>query len=160
QRGDYVFVLHSAPIWMKEEQEFLQDTVKVVLHVQVQKGWDAAAPLPFDILPLSRPYGLQPGMVFQAQVRLGSSAHHPRAFAGGLVEIEHYNVVPPTMLPPDEQITRTAKTDPNGVVTCTLTEPGWWCITAQRDGGKKTHDGKEYPLKERATLWVFIDDKI
>src|SRR5438105_864562 len=43
ERGDYVFSLVSAPIWMAEEQLFYQDTVKVVLHVQAQKGWDAAA---------------------------------------------------------------------------------------------------------------------
>src|SRR5438445_13656285 len=33
ERGDYVFVLRTPLIWMEEEQEFLQDTVKVVLHV-------------------------------------------------------------------------------------------------------------------------------
>ena len=63
-------------------------------------------------------------------------------------------------MPADEHITRTAKTDPNGVVTCTLTEPGWWCITAQRDGGKKERDGKSYPVKQRATMWVFVDEKM
>src|SRR5258706_3634079 len=41
QRGDYVFVLKTPPIWMDEEKEYLQDTVKVVLHVQTQKGWDS-----------------------------------------------------------------------------------------------------------------------
>src|SRR5205085_11660607 len=30
QRGDYVFVLETPPIWMAEDQEFLQDTVKLV----------------------------------------------------------------------------------------------------------------------------------
>src|SRR6516162_3252975 len=40
QRGDYVFVLRTPPIWMAEDGEYLQDTVRVVLHVQAQKGWD------------------------------------------------------------------------------------------------------------------------
>ena len=52
------------------------------------------------------------------------------ALARALVEIERYNAVVPKELPPDEQITRTAKTDPNGIFTCTLTEPGWWCLAA------------------------------
>src|SRR6266436_4037160 len=32
QRGDFLFLLSAAPLWMEEEQEFLQDSVKVVLH--------------------------------------------------------------------------------------------------------------------------------
>ena len=154
-RGDYVFLLQTPPIWMDEEKEFYQDTVKVVLHVQAQKGWDAALASGFELVPLTRPYGLQPGMVFQAQALVEG-----KPLPGSLVEIEHYNAVAPKQLPPDEQITRTAKTDPNGVVTCTLTEPGWWCITAQRDGGKKEHNGKAYPVRQRATLWVHVDAKV
>ena len=64
-RGDYVFVLSTPPIWIEEDQEFLQDMVKVVLHVQAQKGWDATAGQAFEMVPLTRPYGLQPSMVFQ-----------------------------------------------------------------------------------------------
>src|SRR6185437_3468160 len=58
QRGDYVFLLRTPPIWMEEDSEFLQDTVKMVLHVQAQKGWDAAAG-DFEFVPLTRPYGLR-----------------------------------------------------------------------------------------------------
>ena len=154
ERGDYVFVLQTPPIWMEEEQEFFHDSVKVVLHVQAQKGWDAVVGQGFEMAPLTRPYGLQPGMVFQAQALLDGKAA-PRA----LVEIERYNATPPKQLPADEHITRTVKTDPNGVATCTLTEPGWWGITAQRDGGQREHNGKKYPVKQRATLWIYVDEK-
>ena len=54
---------------------------------------------------------------------------------GALVEIEHYHAAPPKTIPADEFCTRTAKTDPNGVVTGTLTDPGWWCLAAAADGG-------------------------
>src|SRR5262249_29727277 len=70
QRGDYVFVLTTPPIWMAEEEEFFQDTVKVALHVQAQKGWDTTGD-GFELVPLTRPYGLQAGMAFQAQARRG-----------------------------------------------------------------------------------------
>ena len=153
QRGDYVFLLNTPPIWMEEEQEFYQDVVKVVLHVQAQKGWDAVAGGGFELLPLTRPYGLTPGMVFQAQCRAGG-----KPLESALVEIERYNAVPPKALPPDEQITRTAKTDPNGVVTATLTDPGWWCLAAQRDGGQRERDGKKYRVRQRSTFWVHVDD--
>jgi cobalt/nickel transport protein len=154
QRGDFVFLLNTPPIWMEEEQEFYQDVVKVVLHVQAQKGWDAVAGGESELLPLTRPYGLTAGMVFQAQCRARG-----KPLESALVEIERYNATPPKELPPDEQITRTAKTDPNGTVTATLTDPGWWCLTAQRDGGKRERDGKQYPVKRRSTFWVHVDEK-
>jgi uncharacterized GH25 family protein len=177
ERGDYVFVLKTPLIWMEEEKEYWQDRVKVVLHVQAQKGWDATTgDDKMELIPLSRPYGLEPGIVFQAQAlgRLESRADsQPDAerkvdsairtsslpLPKALVEIERYSSSPPKALPPDEQITRTAKTDPNGVVTCTLTEPGWWCIAAHRDFGTQERDGKEYPIRQRAIHWVFVDDK-
>jgi cobalt/nickel transport protein len=138
---------------MEEEQEFVEDCVKTVLHVQAQRGWDAKLGLDFEMVPLTRPYGLSAGCVFQAQaVRAGKPA------ADVLVEIEHYNPQPPKALPPDEHITRTTKTDPNGVATCMLTQPGWWCITAQRVEGTLHHDGKPAPVRKRATFWVYVDE--
>jgi cobalt/nickel transport protein len=161
-RGDYVFVLQTAPIWMAEEEEFFEDTVKVVLHVQAQDGWDAAAGADFEWLPLTRPYGLRAGMVFQAQALStpeGAGKPAPRPLAGALVEVEHYNPAPPLDLPADELITHTARTDPNGVVTTTLTEGGWWCLTVGEKRGTREHEGKAYPVRRRSTLWVFVDHK-
>jgi cobalt/nickel transport protein len=159
-RGDYLFILKTPPIWMEEEGEYFQDTVKVVLHVQSQKGWDASAGAMFEILPLTRPYGLQPGMVFQAQVdsRLAEATFAAPATTRP-IEIEHYNPRPPKELPPDEQVTRTARADKNGVVTGTLTEAGWWCLTAVRPGGTLAREGKQRPVLQRSTLWVFVDEK-
>jgi uncharacterized GH25 family protein len=150
-RGDYLFVLRAPPIWMEEDGEFLDDAAQVVLHVQGQRGWDAA-PEGFGWQPLTRPYGLRPGMVFQAQALDGG-----RPLAGAFVEIEHYNPAPPPELPPDEHITRTARTDPNGVVTTTLPDPGWWCVTVSIKSGTREHNGKDHPVRRRAVLWVFVD---
>jgi len=153
ERGDFVFLLRTAPIWMEEDAAFVQDNVQVVLHVQVQKGWDAAPGGKMEMTPLTRPYGLQAGTVFQARVRADG-----KALPATLVEIERYNPAPPAALPPDEHITRTTKTDADGVVTVSLLEPGWWCLTASRDGGNKEHQGKMYPIRERVTFWVFVDE--
>jgi cobalt/nickel transport protein len=158
ERGDYVFVLRTPAIWMEEDGEYLQDLVKVVLHVQQQNGWDRRDRPDFEFVPLTRPYGLRPGTVFQARVTQGEGAEH-RAFADKLVEIERYNAAPPKELPPDEQITHTAKTDPNGVVTATLSDAGWWCLTAARPGGMMEREGKKVPLRQRSTLWVYVDEK-
>ena len=76
QRGDYVFLLRTPPIWMAEDEEFLQDNVKVVLHVQAQKGWDDAPHAGFQLTPLTRPYGLEPGMAFRAALYVRRKAEH------------------------------------------------------------------------------------
>jgi cobalt/nickel transport protein len=153
KRGDYTCVATAALVWMEHEKEFLQDSAKVVLHVQTQKNWDVATG-GFELTPLTRPYGLQPGMAFQAQVLDNGK---PRA--GVMAEVERYNATPPKDLPADEQITRRVKADPNGVLTCTLTDPGWWCITAEQDGGTRARDGKRYPVVQRTTFWVYVDPK-
>ena len=170
QRGDHVVVARCEAVWMAEEQEFLQDTVKVVLHVQTQNGWDNALGSGLELVPLTRPYGLRAGMVFQAHV-LGPPSLRPdgpvtttplsdktqQPLPRTLVEVERYNPAPPQALPPDEHITRTVKTDPNGVATVSLSEPGWWALTAVCDGGTRERDGKRYPVKVRSTLWVYVD---
>jgi uncharacterized GH25 family protein len=163
ERGDYLLFTKSQPTWMEEEQEFLVDYAKVVVHVQAQKGWDrsftvlgtnSAGTELVEAVPLTRPYGLQPGMAFQTRIFAdGKSA------ADVPVEIERYNREPPKELPADEQITHTAKTDPNGVVTCTLSEPGWWCIAARCAGGTAERNGKKFPVQRRAILWLFVDEK-
>src|SRR5947209_944968 len=109
-----------------------------------------------ELVPLTRPYGLEPGLVFQAQLLVTG-----KPVPGALVEVERMNPEPPKEadLPPDEQITRKTKTDPNGVLTCTLPDAGWWVITAVTDGGARDHEGKPRPVRRRATLWVNVDAK-
>jgi cobalt/nickel transport protein len=154
-RGDYTFFVRAAPVWIEEDGEFLEDTVKVVLHVQAQRSWDAMIGLPFELVPLTRPYGIPEGSVFQAQAIASG-----KPLAGAMVEIERYNPVPPKERPPDEQITRTAKTDPNGIVTATLTEPGWWSLTAVRSAGTRKREGRSFPVRQRTTFWVYVDAKV
>ena len=45
-------------------------------------------------------------------------------------------------------------------MTASLPEAGWWSLTAQRDGGRRDYKGKSYPLRQRATLWVWVDEKL
>ena len=78
--------------------------------------------------------------------------------AGLPVFIERFNTRPPKTLPPDELITFISKTDPNGVVTCTLPTAGWWCLAAQRDGGLRQHEGKDYPVRKRVILWIYVNE--
>jgi cobalt/nickel transport protein len=162
-RGDFTLVFESPPVWMKDEKHFLRDTARVVIHVETQKGWDAraAGANEFAMIPLTRPYGLRAGSVFQASV-------HPTESPGvsHLVEAERFNPQPPPALPPDEHITFAAKTDPNGTSTVTLPDPGWWGLTAIRRYSPEAkpptreNDGKSYPVVERTTLWVLVEERV
>ena len=54
QRGDYIFWMQLPPVWMEEEEQYFQDNVKVVLHVQAQKGWENVANKGWEVQPLTR----------------------------------------------------------------------------------------------------------
>ena len=168
ERGDHVVFVRCQPEWMAGEKIFLEDTVKVILHVQTQNRWDASIGDAMELIPLTRPYGLRPGTVFQVTAfskPFNTATTFPDSTSRSelprtLVEVERYNPTPPKELPPDEHITRTVKTDLLGVATVTLPEPGWWAITAVRDAGTREREGKQHPLKKRTTLWVPVDDKV
>jgi cobalt/nickel transport protein len=162
-RGDYIFLVVTEPVWMADDKDFIQDTVKVILHVQAEKNWDFDTGR-LEFIPLTRPYGLTAGMVFQAEILDHTiiSASHPvrtNPLAGATVEVERYNATPPAKLPPEEQITRTLKLDRLGKAVTTLPEAGWWAVTMTSPFGRKhkdkDHEGK---VRYRSTLWVFVDE--
>lgn len=169
QRGDYVIEMTSAPTALPDTKETIQDSVRVVVHVQAQKGWDRESSEGFWGMPMTRPYGLLPNAVFQAKYavtherrakgeREGKEGREPWPVSNILVEVERYNPTPPKELPADEFITRTMKTDFYGVVTTNLPEAGWWCLTATRRAAAKANiDGKGVEVTRRATLWVYVD---
>jgi uncharacterized GH25 family protein len=154
QRGDHTFVLATKPVYLADLQESVEDVVKVLLHVQTQNGWDVAPDDEPALAPLTRPYGLLPGMVFQARARLAAKV----PLAGAAVEYERYNAKPVKNVPPDELITFHTRTDADGVLTCSLPEPGWWGITVHRAARTRKVADKTVPLKQRLTLWLHISE--
>lgn len=149
KRGDYVFVAVSPEVKVEGEPRPLRDVAKVVLHVQTQNGWDNVAAdeaAAFDLQPLTRPYGLTPGTAFHVDV-LGADGKPVRRCP---VEVERYNPTAPKELPADELVTRTAVTSRTGTAVVTLSEAGWWGVTAVADGEK---------VQNRCTLWVRVDGK-
>jgi cobalt/nickel transport protein len=154
QRGDHTFFLATPPIWLDAEKEFVQDIARVTLHVQTQNGWDNDTAEGFRLLPVTRPYGLLPNMVFQGRlIANGDDEISP------FLEIERYNPAPPKEIPEEELITFKTRFDPNGVFTFAFPEAGWWSFTAQRDGGTMEKGGKEYPLRQRLTMWIYVEAK-
>jgi len=157
RRGDYVLWAEAAPHFAPVERTVYQDSVKVVLHTaQSQRGWDRTIGANLELVPLTRPYGLEPGLVFQTQALADG-----KPLAGAVVEVERASLTPPKTedMPPDEQVTRKTKTDPNGVATCSLPDAGWWVITVTRDAGKTDKDGVSFRVQQRATLLVYVDGR-
>jgi len=158
QRGDHTFFLQTPPIWMEESREFVQDIVRVTLHVQTQNGWDIDTGEGFRLTPLTRPYGLLPGMVFQGRL-LRDKIDDGLEEISPHIQIERYNAAPPKELPADELITFRTRYDPNGVFTFAFPEAGWWSFTAERAAGLHERKGKEHPLRQRLTMWVHVEAK-
>jgi uncharacterized GH25 family protein len=149
KRGDYRFVAVSPEVKADGEPLPLRDVAKVVLHVQTQNGWDqravTAKASAVELSPLTRPYGLTAGTAFQVEADEPAEGER-KPLAGAEIEVEKYNPAPPKELPPDEHVTRTGRTTRAGDAVVTLSEPGWWGVTAVRERDKVQH---------RCTLWVF-----
>ena len=98
-----------------------------------EEGWDSEIGLKTEIVPLTRPYGLWAGNVFQ-----------------GVVKVDG------TIKPPAEPyITQVIKADKNGVFTYAMPKAGWWGFAALNTAEYKINrDGKEYPVEIGAVLWV------
>jgi cobalt/nickel transport protein len=161
--GDSWLVLEAPPYPIEEEGEAVQDYVKQCIHVMAEQGWDSELGLPVELVPLTRPYGLEPGFAFTARAYMGGEP-----MAGATVEIEKFNGfhVGEEMLPTDQfgmedvpMITRVAKTDAFGYVTYTLDEPGWWMISVSAESGTAAVEGEEYPRVLRGGLWVHVDEE-
>lgn len=153
KRGDYTFVAISPPVKVDGEELPLRDVAKVVVHVQSQNGWDQRV-LPdgnttIEVSPLTRPYGLTRGLAFQVEAE-ESIGNNRAPLVKTSIEVEYYNSIAPAELPPDEQITRTARTNRAGSATVTLTEPGWWSITGRKERDSQLH---------RCTLWIYVDNE-
>lgn len=159
--GDYYLCLKSPAYFIPSEKEFWQDYVKEPLHVMAERGWYDAVGLPIEIIPITRPYGWPADSVFK-----GQALAKRRPLTRATVEIEKFNgfFVPRDQLPRDRLgeensplITRITKTDRMGYFLCTLDSPGWWIISVSAPGGRKTHEGKRYPLKMRGALWIYVE---
>jgi cobalt/nickel transport protein len=155
ERGDWLVALAARPRLLGPDEGAVQDFAKVVVHVQAERGWDRTVGSLLEVAPLSRPYGLRPGAVFLARALLEG-----RPAEGAAVEVERYNPAPPSALPEDPFITRTARSGPGGLVGSTLDEPGWWAITVSVPRGAVTLEGKERALTLRATLWVYVGEPL
>ncbi len=149
--GDKVFFVEPAPYWEPAEETYIIHYTKVIVNaLGLEDGWDSELGLKTEIVPLTRPYGLWAGNVFQGVVKVdGKPAPHAE------VEVEYYNEDGKIKSPAEPYITQVIKADGNGVFTYAMPKAGWWGFAALSTAGYKLeHDGGEYPVEIGALLWV------
>jgi cobalt/nickel transport protein len=149
--GVYTFYIEPTPYWEPAEDCFIIHYTKtVVAAFGEEAGWDEPLGLKTEIVPLTRPFGLYAGNVFQGIVMLdGKPVPHAE------VEIEYYNRDEQAEAPTDYMITQVVKADQNGVFTYATPKAGWWGFAALNTADEKMkYQGEDKDIELGAVLWV------
>jgi len=145
--GVYMFYMEPKPYWEPAENCYIIHYTKtVVTAFGDDEGWDQEIGLKTEIVPLSKPYGLYAGNVFQGIVKLDGK---PVPYCK--VEVEYYNKDGKAQAPTDYMVTQTIKADVNGVFTYAAPKAGWWGFAALNTSEEKIK-GKDVEIG--AVLWV------
>jgi len=149
--GVYQFFMEPKPYWEPAEDCYIVHYTKaVVTAFGDDEGWDQEIGLKTEIVPLSKPYGLYTGNVFQGIVKLDGK---PVPFCE--VEVEYYNRDGKAKAPTDYMVTQAIKADANGVFTYAAPWAGWWGFAALNKANDKIK-GKNVEIG--AVLWVRYHD--
>lgn len=149
--GVYIFYMEPTPYWEPAEDIYIIHYTKTVMAAFGDDvGWDQELGLKTEIVPLSKPFGLYAGNVFQGIVKLNGK---PVPYAE--VEIEYYNQEHKYSAPTDYMVTQTVKADQNGTFTYAAPKSGWWGFAALNQADfKLKHDGVEKDVEIGAVIWV------
>jgi cobalt/nickel transport protein len=152
--GVYTFYMEQKPYFdPAEDRYFVHHAKTVVAAFGDDKDWDKPLGLKTEIVPLTRPFGLYAGNVFQGIVMLEGK---PVPFAH--VEVQYYNKGGKAMAPTDYMIAQNIKADSNGVFTYAAPKSGWWGFAARNTSEKMRYLGQEKDVELGAILWVEFYD--
>ncbi len=149
--GAYQFYMIPQPYWEPAEDKYIVHYTKTVIGAfGSEEGWGQPIGLKTEIVPLSRPFGLYAGNVFQGIVMLGGK---PVPYAE--IEVEYYNKDHRVSAPADYMVTQVIKADDNGVFTYGVPRAGWWGFAALNTApNKMKHGSKDKEVELGAVLWV------
>lgn len=153
--GVYMFYMEPKPYWEPAEDCFIIHYTKtVVTAFGDDEGWDGEIGLKTEIVPLSKPYGLYAGNIFQGIVKMEGK---PVPYAE--VEVEYYNQNGKAEAPTEYMVTQTIKADGNGVFSYAPPRSGWWGFAALNGADYKLkHEGVDKDVELGAVIWVqFVD---
>ena len=149
--GVYQFFMEPEPYWEPAEDCFIIHYTKtVVTAFEDDEGWDKEIGLKTEIVPLSKPFGLYAGNLFQGIVKLKGN---PVPYAE--VEVEYYNEDGKSHAPTPYMITQTIKADKNGVFSYAAPRAGWWGFAALNTADFKLNmKGEKKDVELGAVIWV------
>lgn len=147
--GIYKFFVQPEPYFEESEGLFISHVPKVVVSAfGIEEGWDKPIGLKYEIVPLTKPFAIYAGNIFQAAVLKDGKPE-----ANIEVEVELYNEFG-LKAPTNSHITQSVKTDKNGIFSFVLNHKGWWGFAALIEEGEKDFEGKKYPIENGALLWI------
>jgi cobalt/nickel transport protein len=146
----YKFFVQPQPYFEPAEEKFISHVPKLIISsFGLEDGWDEPLGLKYEIIPMTKPFALYSGNLFQGKV-----LHNGKAAANTEVEVELYNEFG-LKAPSDAHITQVVKTDDNGVFSFVMNHKGWWGFAALIEEGELKHsDGKMYPVENGALIWI------
>ena len=149
--GVYAFHMEPKPYWEPSEDCYIIHYTKTIIAAfGGEEGWDEPIGLKTEIVPLTRPFGLYAGNVFQGIVMLNGK---PAPYAE--VEVEYYNKDGKAKAPTDYMVTQVIKADTNGVFSYATPEAGWWGFAALITSDRKMkYRGEDKDVELGAVLWV------
>ncbi len=153
--GTYVFAMTPEPYWEPEEDAFITHYTKTYVSTYGDdEGWDTELGLKTEIVPLSKPFALWSGNVFQGIVKLDGEA-----VPNAEVEVEYYDEEGDAEAPSDLMITQTIKADENGVFTYAVPTSGWWGFAALNTAEEPMrHEGEDKAHELGAVIWVHFEE--
>ncbi|QHQ36405.1 DUF4198 domain-containing protein [Algicella marina] len=154
--GAYAFVMTPQPYWEPAEDSYIIHYTKTYIAAfDDDEGWDAELGLKTEIVPLSKPFGLWAGNIFQGIVKFDGK---PVPYAE--VEVEYYNETG-AKAPNELMITQTIKADGNGVFSYAAPVSGWWGFAALKTASYSLpHEDTAKPVELGAVIWVKFEDWI
>ena len=153
--GVYWFYMEPKPYWEPAEDCYIIHYTKTIIAAFGEDaGWDEPVGFKTEIVPLTRPFGLYTGNVFQGIVLVDG-----KPAPGTEVEVEFYNKDKKSVAPNDYFVTQVVKADKNGVFTFSVPKAGWWGFAGLNTSDKKIkHDGEEKVVEIGAVLWIEFKD--
>ncbi len=153
--GAHVFYFQPKPYWEPAEDCYIIHYTKTIIAAfGDDTGWDKETGLKTEIVPLSKPFGLYTGNLFQGIVKLNG-----KVVPFAEIEVEYYNQDGKAVSPTDYMITQTIKADNNGLFSYAVPKSGWWGFAALNEADfKLKYQGKSKDVELGAVLWVKFHD--
>ncbi|MBO4300875.1 MAG: DUF4198 domain-containing protein [Desulfovibrio sp.] len=151
--GVYQFAVVPEPYFEPAEDTYIVHYTKtVVAAFGEEEGWDKPLGIKTEIVPLTRPFGMYAGNVFQGRVLFDG-----KPAKDTVVEVECYNKDKKHVAPNEYYVTQVIKTDENGVFTFATPWAGWWGFAALTTSAETMdYKGEAKPVELGAVLWTYF----